>query len=403
MLPFAPGGLLGHLGACAAVARVLRARGHDVTFAYGGSLPEVLDREGFAWRPVEEVAADRGADSTRWFDSADQVERVVRSNLGVVEALAPDVAVTSSGIAAGMACQLAGVPEVHLHHYLALTAYARPAVVWSQRRADLRHPRRIRRLVRSRLAARRPGPPVVERYREARRRLGLPDVTRPGAARPGALVACTTTPFLDPAEGLPPTWRYVGPLTWEAASGELPPRRRPDLPLVYVTQGSTGSRDLLLRAVAELGAEPVELLVSTGQLAEPAEVCALGARVSAERYLPGRACMEAAAAAVVHGGQLTMTEAMLADTPVMVLPSLRDQVRSLYRAERLGVGVGEWPPPAPRGAVRRGVRRLLGRPRYRRRTAELGERLRTGWDGARNSADLVEQVAVRGGAAQRTV
>src|SRR4051794_1923323 len=103
MLPFAPGGLLGHLGACAAVARVLRDRGHEVTFAYGGSLPRILEREGFPRREVEEVAADRGADSARWFDSAAQVERVTRSNLGVLEQVRPDVAVTSSGIAAGMA------------------------------------------------------------------------------------------------------------------------------------------------------------------------------------------------------------------------------------------------------------------------------------------------------------
>ena len=51
---------------------------------------------------------------------------------------------------------------------IALSPYARSALVWSQRRADLRHPRRILRLVRSRLAARRPGPPTVARYREAR-------------------------------------------------------------------------------------------------------------------------------------------------------------------------------------------------------------------------------------------
>jgi UDP:flavonoid glycosyltransferase YjiC (YdhE family) len=393
MLPFAPGGLLGHVGACAAVARVLRDRGHEVTFAYGGSLAEVLEREGFAWRAVEEVAADRGTDSARWFDSADQVERVVRSNLGVLEQARPDLAVTSSGIAAGMACELAGVPEVHLNHYLGLSPYARSAVVWSQRRADLRHPRRIPRVLRSRLAARRPGPPILGHFREARRRLGLPNVAAPGAPRPGATIACTTTPFLDPAPQMPPTWRYVGPLTWEAAGGALPPRRRPELPLVYVTQGSTGSRELLLRAVAELADEPVELLVSTGQLAEPDEARALGDAVSAERYLPGRACMEAAAVAVVHGGQLTMTEAMLAGTPVVVLPSLRDQVRSLYRAEWLGVGVGEWPPPPRRGAVRRGVRKLLHRLAYRRRTTELGEHLRTVWDGARNSAHLVEEVA----------
>lgn len=408
MMPFAPSGLLGHLGACLAVAQVLRERGHDVTFAYGGELPEMLEAEGFPWRAVPEVPAERGADSTRWFDGPDDVVDQVRARAALLADLGPDVAVTSSGAVAGPACELAGVPEVHLHHYLGLGAAARRAVAWSQRWADLRHPRRIPRVlahrarqVRARAGGAggrkgtgigRTGPIAV-----ARERLGLPP--RPAGALPAspdALVACTTTPFLDPVRRLPDGWRYVGPLTWWPRTAAPPLPRGSGRPLVYVTQGSTGSAAVLRRAVAELASEPVDVLVGAGGLVDPDELRALGPRVVAQPYVSGPAGIEGADAAVVHGGHLTTTAAMRAGVPVVVLPVLRDQLLWLYRSERLGCGTGHWPTPPPAGAVGRSVRRVLRRAAYRRRAGELGARLRDGWDGAHNAAGLVDELLERG-------
>ena len=50
-------------------------------------------------------------------------------------------------------------------------------------------------------------------------------------------------------------------------------------PLVYVTQGSTGDPELLRRAVEELVSEPVDVLVTTGGLCDPAELERLGPNV----------------------------------------------------------------------------------------------------------------------------
>jgi UDP:flavonoid glycosyltransferase YjiC (YdhE family) len=113
--------------------------------------------------------------------------------------------------------------------------------------------------------------------------------------------------------------------------------------------------------------------------------------VRAAELLPGRACLEAADAAVIHGGHLTFSEALSTGTPVVVLPYRSDQIARVNRAERLGVGVAVWPLPRRSGAIRRAVRRVLTRPSYRRSSSDLAERL-AGWDGAGTAAGLAERL-----------
>ena len=159
-------------------------------------------------------------------------------------------------------------------------------------------------------------------------------------------------------------------------------------PLVYVTQGSTGSAELLRRAVRELAREDVELVVTTAGLCDPEELRQLAPEARVERFLPTSACLAAADAAVVHGGHLTSAEAHRLGTPVVVLPAAHDQWAWAERVERLGTGIALLPPLAP-GAVRRAVRRVLSRPGYRDRAEAVAADL-AGWDGAARSADLLE-------------
>ena len=49
LLPHAPTVGLAHIGACLEVGRELRSRGHEVAVAYGGTRPEIIERERFAW------------------------------------------------------------------------------------------------------------------------------------------------------------------------------------------------------------------------------------------------------------------------------------------------------------------------------------------------------------------
>ena len=398
LIPHAPTTGLAHVGACMAVGRRLRESGHSVTMAYGGTRPALIEQEGFAeWERVPEVAREREWSPGGWFASDAELRALVEAHAVLLERLRPDVAVASSGVAGRLACELTGVPSVYLMHYLQTTPYGRRPIVRGDRLRDLRHPRRAARVLRARLRTgrrRRGTPPTVRVVDRVRSQLGL-SPTGPAdiAGVRDTLVAITSAPFVDPAVGLPEHWRYVGPLTWSAPA-EPAPLPRGERPLVYVTQGSTGDPELLRRSVSELAGEQIDLLVATGGLCEPAELAGLGPRIHAAELLPQRTCLVAADAAVIHGGHLTFCEALATGTPVVVLPYRSDQTARVNRAERLGVGVAVWPPPLRQGRIRRAVRRVLGDPAYARRSSELAARLE-GWDGARNAAELAENLATR--------
>lgn len=387
LFPLGAGHVLAHPGACKTIAGELSARGHDAVLVYGGLERAALD-DGVRIEPVREVVRSPPDPTSvvRAYGGAEGLTRLVEADLDVLEGLRPDVAVVDCRLSAWIACEVAGVPLVSVVHFFRSTPWHAPEPLLGalRRRARARRAARIARWMLD------PDPlglvTLARITAETRAAFGL-DPRRPMFE--GDLVACTTTPRLDPSRSAPPHWRYVGPVTWSAPSGADPPRRG-DRPLVYVTQGSTGSAATLERAVRELAHEPVDVLVTTASLCEPRELEALAANVRAERLLPGRACMEAADVAVVHGGHLTTIEAHAAATPVVVVPHGFDQFVWANRAERLGTGLAVRPPSLP-GAIRRAVRRVLRRERYRAAAAAVADDLR-GWDGPGNVADLVEEL-----------
>ena len=387
LFPLGSGHVLAHPGACRTIAGELGSRGHDPVLVYGGLERPLLD-DGIRIEPVRELERSR-IDPTsvgRAFSGPEGLAKLVEADLEVLARLRPDAAVVDCRLSAAIACEATGIPFISVVHFLRSTPWRapEPLVRTLRRRARVR---RAARLVRWVLASDPLGLVTLARVTaETRAAFGL-DPGRLGFD--GDRVACTTTPLLDPSAGMPPHWRYVGPVTWSAPSDAAPPRRG-GRPLVYVTQGSTGSARTLARTVRELAREHVDVLVTTAALCEPGELEALAPNVRAERLLPGRDCMEAADVAVVHGGHLTTIEAHLAGTPVVVVPHGYDQFVWANRAERLGTGLAVRPPSLP-GAIRRAVRRVLGGARYRRAAAPIADDLRR-WDGPGNVADLVEEL-----------
>jgi UDP:flavonoid glycosyltransferase YjiC (YdhE family) len=389
LMPGGAGAVLAHAGACAAVAHELAARGHEPILAYTGRHAKLIGA-GLRVVDVEEIDAGR-LDPTSLaglFRDADELVARIEADAALLRRLEPDVVVVDLRLSAPPACELVGVPHVAVMQFTGSRPWRAPEPWWSW----LRRRDRLRRAAlkaRARLSRDPLGfATLVRIVSEARLKLGL-DPTIPIAE--GDFVACASTPLLSPMVPRPSHWRYVGPILWSAPSDESPPRS--DRPVVHVTQGSTGSGALLRRIVQELRDEPVDVLVSTADLCEPAGLEALAPNVIARRLVSTRDHMVAADVAVVHGGNLTTTEAHRAGTPVVVVPHGFDQHVWADRAERLGTGVAIRKPMTP-GAIRRAVRRVLRRERYRRNARAIAEHLRR-WNGPANVADLVEELASR--------
>ncbi|MDX6511408.1 MAG: hypothetical protein QOE36_912, partial [Gaiellaceae bacterium] len=296
--PFGAADALAHVASCIAVGSELQARGHDVTVAHGEDLTSLIESAGLPVVPATPLADLRRIRGNLGgiYASPEELLSHVRDDGELIDRLGPDVVLIDHRASALIAAAARDVPEVSVMHFLR-TSQFRPVPI-AQRLRENRHPVRLVAAVRRSIPAVRTAPAL---FAEVRARVGLPPVVHRSDA---THVVCTTTPLLDPTVGLPDNWRYVGPITWSSPGQDTEPVTRGSRPLVYVTQGSTGSPDALRRTVAELAREPVDVLVTTGLMIDPRELEALAPNVRAVEYLPGRACFEAADVAVVHGGHL---------------------------------------------------------------------------------------------------
>ena len=390
LFPYVSGGVLAHLGACVSVATALRERGHDVFIGVDEPQERYVEAAGLTPVRVTEIDPHRN-DPGRLgvYRTVGEIVRTTRADAEIMARLAPDVTVVDVRASAAMASETLGIPHLTLIHQLGWSGWWREPSPWRRRAHWIRRPLRAAAYLRQKLDPDPAGILAVGRaWRGARAELGLSPAS---SIFETGHVAVGTTPLLDPALELPERWRWAGPITWSAPAGAAP--ERGDRPLVYVTQGSTGDPQALRRVVSELADAPVDVLVSTGGLCEPSELEAMAPNVRAEELVHGRAAMDAADVAVVHGGHLTTLEAHLSATPTLVIPLGYDQFLWADRVERLGTGTS-LRKPYLRGAIRRNVTRLLRRERYRRAVRLVADDLAK-WDGPAAVADFAEEIAAR--------
>ena len=142
---------------------------------------------------------------------------------------------------------------------------------------------------------------------------------------------------------------------WLHASGE---------PFVYVSFGSFLSvrGDVLARVLAALAAAGLRVAVAIGS-ADRAELGEIPAGWLVREFLPQVRLLSSAAAAVTHGGNNSVTEAMTHGVPLLVLPFSTDQFAGAAALERTGFGVSLAPNTASVDELREGVERVLALPR----------------------------------------
>ncbi len=106
-------------------------------------------------------------------------------------------------------------------------------------------------------------------------------------------------------------------------------------------------------------------------------------------YAPYSKILPRAALTVHHGGIGTTAQALRAGRPVLVVPWAHDQPDNAERLKR--IGVGEWLDRRDYTAARAAqtIRRLLEDAKYRRRAAEIGDRIQQE-DGLKNACDAIE-------------
>ncbi len=142
--------------------------------------------------------------------------------------------------------------------------------------------------------------------------------------------------LINPA---PPTLRRQGDdetvtipirsVAYNESSAEVPPwlTARRTRPRVYLTLGTVafGAVEVLSRAVAEIAALDVDVLVTVGPEGEPAALGELPDNVYVERFVAQSAVLPLVDLIVHHGGTGTVLSALEVGLPQLLLPQGADQ------------------------------------------------------------------------------
>ena len=347
----------GHLGPIFPFAHALQRAGHEVLLAAPFSARDRVERAGltylsFADPPVRELeplwARVRAAGPEEANDiTVGEVFGGVRARHSLagielaMDAWRPHVVLRESAEFAGaIAAEARGVPHGRIGAMLASTEdyMVRTAAPWLE---------------------------------ELRAWVGLaPD---PEGRRLAAAPYYTLTPASLEAPDSPLPERVerfhdIVPRPHSAPDPELPP-------LVYVTFGSVTATlegffpGVYRDTIDALESLPARIVMTVGDLADPAELGPLPDNVRAERWIPQGELLGRASAMVAHGGFGTTLGALLAGVPQVVVPIFADQPYNAERVEALGAGLrADWRRPA---TIRDAVEHVLHDGAYRAAAARV--------------------------------
>ena len=202
--------------------------------------------------------------------------------------------------------------------------------------------------------------------------------------------------FDFPRRAAPAALHHVGPL-------RLPPSAEAVLelapaddgrPFVFASLGTLqGGRFGLFKRIAKAcRAIDVQLLIAHCGGLDAAQCKALehaGARWVTD-FAPQRAALARADVVVTHAGLNTVLDALVAGTPMVLLPIAFDQAGVAARVLRCEAGLRLLPMLASTAQIARALRRLLGEPTFAARAAALGQAVPSGQAGTQRAADLIE-------------
>lgn len=378
-----------------ALARELRARGHDVLVHTWHRWQEEIEAEGLQFARAPQYALDPVTGT--YLEPYEAVRRAVLDSEADFRAFAPDVVVSDvlTNTPALIAERL-GVPNVtlipHVHPVSepSMTPYS----------TGMRAPRTPlgrafwQRMHRMTDAGYRQG---EREYDELRAQLGLPPTPGPMPTLSRELTLVATLPQLEQPRVWPEWIRVTGPLLWQPATADspIPPG---DEPLVLLAPSTSKDPDqrMLRAGMRGLADEPVRVLGSTNhrRIFQP---LLLGRRSKLVDWCNYEQVMRESDIVICNGGHGTVVRALASGCAVLVVPDDGDQRENALRVYLSGAGLRlprRW---ATARSLRLAVRRLLDDPQYLRRAHEIAA-----WcdanPGERRAADLVEElVAARRG------
>jgi len=387
-------GWTGHAFPAFALANELSARGHDVLVETFERWRDVVDGLGARFRPSVEAMTLDGVDTEH---GGPPMASVVRELSELFAAEGIDFVVSDLfTIAPAFAAELGGVRRATLipHPYpvhgpgipfypLGLQPPRTPlgSGIW-----NLLWPAVGTRLPNTRLRH------VRASLDGVRAELGLRPLDDYDGQISDQLVLVATFPQLEYPRRWPDQVKVTGPLPFELPH---PPTEVPegDAPLVVVAASTERDPELRLisATLAALADEPVRVLASTNRRGTLPDGPVPG-NATVVDWISYSDAMSEAAVVVCHGGHGTVSRALAAGAPVLVVPPAGDMAENGARVSWAGAGLMLPHRLLSPASVRLATRRLLEQPSFASHAAEVAA-----WADAHDApgaaADEVERLA----------
>ncbi|KAA1250517.1 glycosyltransferase [Mycobacterium simiae] len=357
------------------LARLLDPSRYEVHFACDPRFNKLLGPLPFSHHPIHTIPSERFLRNLThgrlfFFYNIRTLNKYIAEDSRVLAEVAPDLVVGDLRMSLSVSARLAGIPYISIANAY-WSPYARrrfplPEVLWT-RILGVRLVRLVYRLERPIIFALQCLP-----LNWVRRKHGLPSLgwNLCRIFTEGDYTLYADVPELVSTYDLPANHHYLGPVLWSPA-GKSPAwwdALPTDRPIVYVTLGTSGGRNLLqvvLDAMADL---PVTVIAATANRSDLSHV---PSNVLVAEYLPGEAAAARSAVVVCNGGSLTTQQALVAGVPVVGIASNLDQHLNMEAIERAGAGMLLRTERLKSRSVAQAVTQVLSRSNYQQAAERL--------------------------------
>jgi MGT family glycosyltransferase len=379
----------GHLNPLLAIGRALQQAGHSVTVATGTAFAEQVGRAGFQFAPLSYPPEKYEALLERFSQPLPRFPRLLweRPQAGFffyldeltaqtahyLRTIRPDVVLCDFNFyAGGIAAEAVGLPYAHFCAIVnPLPSRDTPTfganLPWRPRF----HPQRLLYPF-TRLGSRLYLGLDDRAVNRVRRAYGLRPVSFPiWSPSPYLFIVPTTEAYEYPRRDLPRQAVYVGnvshpqrgetpdPFPWEWLGQD--PR-----PTVYASLGTIVTLpDFFHTLIQAAQGAPWKAVLAIGRRLDPAQFDPLPPNILLRPFVPQLDLLPKVEAVVSHGGNNTVTEALLNGKPLVVIPITGDQPESAGRVVKAGAGVRLNIRRLTPRRLRRAIDLVLTDPRYR--------------------------------------
>jgi UDP:flavonoid glycosyltransferase YjiC (YdhE family) len=401
---FSVGGGYGHFHPLVPLARALNEKGHEVAFASGPSLQQLIEAAGFTFL---QVGGPNRADDPEYQQFRTQQQAMtlgleselfsyprlfcgigarlrIPSLVEIAREWQPDMLIRdAASYSAVITAEYLGLPHAAVSSAAALKSMAYFELEAAEYLDPIRQSWGLA-----------PDPTLASLYRYLFLAYSPPTFSMHDVAGLGA-------PEIQAS--IPATTHFVRPEVFDNAGNESLPDWVTQLsengqPVVYVTLGTEVNNEpelypvVLQTIIAGLRDLPVNLIVTLGRSKDPADFGPQPANVHIEPYIPQSLLLPFCDLMVMHGGSNSVLAALDIGLPMVVVPLIADQFFNANVAQSLRLGQVVQRGQLTTASIRAAVEGVLHNPAYRQNVERLQAEMHALPD-QEYAVELVERVA----------